>query len=72
MKPVWCVAYRDSAGKGWCATERGRRPDPSAWGDATRCGMTVTLRIGSAIREPTCPECIAKMTAPRKARKGKR
>lgn len=56
-RPVWCVRHRD----GWCATKGGRRPDPEAWSDLTRCGYQVLLRWGSEKRLPDCPECRAKM-----------
>ncbi len=62
MRDPWCVKYREIDGSiGWCATYRGRRPSDDAWTDTTRCGFTVTLRIGSDRRTPTCKLCLAKM-----------
>ena len=58
-KPVWCVKHRT----GWCATSRGRLPDPEAWSDKTRCGHFVLLRWGSERRIPDCPECLKVMRA---------
>lgn len=56
-KSVWCVQHRG----GWCATYRGRRPDPRALSDQTRCGHFVVARIGSERGEPDCVECRVKM-----------
>ncbi len=57
MASVWCVQHRD----GWCATYGGRRPDPKALNDRTRCGHFVIARVGSERREPDCIECRVKM-----------
>lgn len=57
---VWCVKHKS----GWCATYRGRKPDPEAWSDKTRCGYYVILRSDSARREPTCLECRVEMGLP--------
>jgi hypothetical protein len=50
---IWCVQHRD----GWCATKGGAEPSEKADYDPTACGDVVTLRIGSAVREPDCGEC---------------
>jgi len=57
MRRVWCVRHRD----GWCATKRGRRPDPDAIQDETRCNHFIVMRWGSEKREPDCPECRKRM-----------
>jgi hypothetical protein len=58
---VWCVQWRESwqpdASTEWCATFRGAKPSEDAAVDATACGMTVAMRIGSEKRVPTCEEC---------------
>jgi len=57
LKPVWCVKHRE----GWCATKGGRRPDPKALSDATRCGSQVIARWGGEKRIPDCEECLKLM-----------
>ncbi len=70
-KNVWCVGYWIKAPKllpgppgpkdmGWCATSHGRKPSDDALSDKTACGFFVSLRIGTALRRPTCKECKAK------------
>ena len=58
-RAAWCVQHRE----GWCATEDGKKPTEDAWVDITACGHSVTLRIGSAKREPDCAECLAALAA---------
>lgn len=59
LNNVWCVQHSD----GWCATENGKAPTEDAWVDLTACNHSVTMRIGSAKRRPTCEECIDMLTA---------
>lgn len=59
LKPVWCVQHRG----GWCATKYGRKPDPIALLDQTRCGYSVTLRTDDDKRLPTCSTCLKKVAA---------
>lgn len=63
IKYPWCVAWHDrKTGKTeYCATYRGRKPDPAAISDRTRCGMFVSFRVGQERRMPTCPECVERV-----------
>lgn len=55
---VVCVKHRD----GWCALKPHTKLDPDALQDHTACGYVVTLRTGSEVRTPTCPQCLATLT----------
>lgn len=67
MRKVWCVRWKiaehSSLAKefpdgAWCATKDNAKPSEDATRDHTTCGRVVILRIGSARRSPTCPDCI--------------
>jgi hypothetical protein len=63
MRAVWCVAWLHpkTKRKEWCATYRGRRPDPAAAIDHTRCGASVVFRVDHSRRLPTCARCRKRM-----------
>lgn len=68
LKPVWCVKWkREDKKEMWCATFRGHAPSKDAVHDATACGYTVTFRIGSEKRVPTCRDCIQRLIRRRKS-----
>lgn len=56
---VTCVQHR----AGWCALAPDQTLDPLAWSDETACGEYVVMRMGSDVRDPTCPECVAALAA---------
>lgn len=53
---------------GWCALAPGATLDPSASSDPTACGQHVFLRLDSAHRRPTCPECLKVLPTKEKSR----
>lgn len=69
MKRVWCAARLECDSHNrvkpgrivWCATFRNAEFDKAAVRDKTACGAVVTLRVGSAVRTPTCPQCKARV-----------
>lgn len=61
--PVWCVQHRD----GWCACARNRKPRDTSDAVRTRCKHVVMFPHGSALRQPTCPDCYG---APNPKREG--
>jgi hypothetical protein len=66
-----CVKWRDmvTGEVGWCAVDG--KLDPLAFYDKTLCSMSVTLRIGSEKRTPTCQECLEVLRR-RKSERNKR
>jgi len=65
MPQITCVQYWTEPTlkkTAWCALKPSTKLDKTATSDATACGQTVMLRIGSGKRMPTCQECIKALT----------
>ena len=66
---VMCVAYHRDAGEPmagrvrWCALEPGTELDPGAAYDQTLCGGSISFRVGSEVRLPTCADCLTLLSS---------
>ncbi len=54
-KRRYAVKHRD----GWCAIERGHRPEEGEWNTPTACGLFVTapLDFAQGLNYVTCEDC---------------
>lgn len=59
----WCVRSKDR----WCASKSNRQHAAEAVNIATACGYFIVLPLGCERRQPSCAECVAALTADRKA-----